>query len=44
MGKTWKRNHEDYDEQRIRESRKEAKARKRKDYEFEESTTRGEKQ
>ncbi|MCS5736551.1 hypothetical protein [Herbiconiux daphne] len=43
MGKTFKRNDEDYDEVQLRESRKEAKAGKRKEYELEESTTRGEK-
>lgn len=42
MGKTFKRNMDDYDEVQLRESRKEAKARKRKPYEYEESTTRGE--
>lgn len=43
MGKTFKRNDEDYDEVELRESRKEAKARKRKDFEFSEVATRGEK-
>lgn len=42
MGKTFKRNADDFDEERFRESRKERKIRQRKDYEHSEHTTRGE--
>lgn len=41
MGKTFKRNQDDYDEVRVRESRKEAKIRRRRE-EYDESTSMGE--
>lgn len=41
MGKTWKRNDDNYEDMPIRESRKEAKARRRRE-EYDESTPRGE--